>query len=309
MRKTHIGLLLLAVAAFGSATAAHDGPAPSGAGHNRPAFVFTSIDVPGAASTRWAGGVNSRGDLVGAYRDSSGKTHGYLLSDGVFTTIDYPGAVYTGASGINARGEIVGAYQRPGERPIDFHGYLRTRDGDFIAIDFPGHFNTIPQRILGNGLILGCRHDDDTMDSMRGVTINARDQSEVTEIDAFGSMHNGATPDGGLIVGFDTETATGRRHGYLLYGDTFVSFVVPGSTSTEAWDVNPRGAVVGAYQDASGLHGFLWEKLRFHAIDYPGATATRAYGINSRGDIVGSYVDAAGLAHGYLASRKRGDGR
>jgi hypothetical protein len=51
MRKTHIGLVLLAVAAFGSATAAHDGPAPSGARHNRPAFVFHSIDMPGATST------------------------------------------------------------------------------------------------------------------------------------------------------------------------------------------------------------------------------------------------------------------
>jgi uncharacterized membrane protein len=147
------------------------------------------------------------------------------------------------------------------------------------------------------------------MASMRGVTINGRDQSEVTEIDAFGSMHNGATPDGGLIVGFDTDMATGRRRGYLLYGDTFLSFVVPGSTFTEAWDINPSGAAVGTYQEAIGIHGFLWEKFRFHAIDYPAATATRAIAINSRGDIVGYYVDAVGRTHGYLASQMRGHGR
>ena len=75
---------------------------------------------------------------------------------------------------------------------------------------------------------------------------------------------------------------------------------------TSAWDVNPAGAVVGAYRDtANKVHGFLWEDLRFTAIDYPSATATRAFGINSRGDIVGGYVDATNVAHGFLAARDR----
>ena len=308
MSTTHIGLVLLTVAAFGQATAAHDGPVGSGIDHNPPAFAFSTIDVPGATST-FASGLNSRGDVAGSYRDASGKSHGYLLSDDALTTFDYPGAVYTDARGINARGEIVGAYKRSGDRPVDFHGYLRTGDGDFLPVDFPGHLNTIPQRILSNGWILGCRHDDDLMNSMVGVAINGRDQSEFTEIDAFGSMHNGATPDRGLIVGFDTDMATGRRRGYLLYGDAVISFVVPGSTFTEAWDINPGGAVVGTYQDATGIHGFVWEELRFRPIDYPAATVTRASGINSRGDIVGWYVDAAGRTHGYVARRTLGDGR
>jgi len=301
-------LIVLAVAAFGAVSAAHDGRSPSRGGHDRPAFVFSSIDVPGATFTN-AWDMNSRGDIVGSYRDASGRFHGYLLSDGVFTTVDYPGAVYTDPRGINARGEIVGAYRRSGERPVDSHGFLRTRDGDFIPVDFPGHLNTFPIRILDNGLILGCRHDNDFTDSMRGVTINARDQSEFTEIDAFGSEHNGATPDGDLIVGYDTDMGTGRYRGYLLYGDTFLPFMVPGSTSTQAKDINPARTVVGWYQDAIGIHGFLWVKLQFRAIDYPAARATRALGINSRGDIVGVYDDAAGRTHGYLASRTRGDGR
>src|SRR5687767_15023552 len=98
MRTIQSRWVALALVAIGPAVAAHD--RPSNAGNNRPAFVFSSIDVPGAASTRWAGGVNSRGDVVGAYRDSSGNTHGYVLNGGVFTTIDYPGAVYTAATGI-----------------------------------------------------------------------------------------------------------------------------------------------------------------------------------------------------------------
>jgi uncharacterized membrane protein len=269
-------------------------------------LLYTTIDVPGATSTN-AQGINSRGDIVGGYVDSSGN-HGYLLSEGVFTKIDYPGAAYTDARGLNARGEVVGGYRMPGEPAVNTHGYLRTSHGEFLPVDFPGHINTVPQRITPEGLILGCRHDTDQMASMVGIVINARNPSEFVEIDAFASMNNGSTPDGSLMVGFFTDMDTGRGRGYLLYGDTFIPFDVPGSTVTSAWDVNPGGEVVGAYRDASNRqHGFLWEDLRFHSLDYPAATGTRAFGINSRGDVVGSYTDPAGRIHGFVASKMQDD--
>jgi probable HAF family extracellular repeat protein len=47
---------------------------------------------------------------VGAYNDGQ-VNHGFLLSDGVFTTFDAPGAVYgTVLKGINSKGEIIGYY-------------------------------------------------------------------------------------------------------------------------------------------------------------------------------------------------------
>jgi uncharacterized membrane protein len=279
--------------------------AVAGAGAER-ALVYTTIDAPGATTTI-AQGINSRGDIVGGYTDSSGN-HGYLLSKGVFTKIDYPGAAYTDANGLNARGEVVGGYRMPGEPALNIHGYLRTRHGEFVPVDFPGHINTRAQRITREGLILGCYHDSDQMASMVGIVINARNPSEFVEIDAFASMNNGSTPDGSLMVGFFTDMEKGRQRGYLLYGDTFIPFDVPGSTATAAWDVNGGGEVVGVYRDASNKqHGFLWEDLRFHSLDYTTATATRAFGINSRGDIVGSYTDQAGRIHGFVASRMRED--
>ena len=43
---------------------------------------FTTIDVPGATSTV-ALGITPAGEIVGGYTDSSGNTHGFLLtSDG-----------------------------------------------------------------------------------------------------------------------------------------------------------------------------------------------------------------------------------
>jgi hypothetical protein len=42
-------------------------------------FNFVSFDYPGATATN-ARGINSRGDVVGFYVDSAGKTHGFFRS-------------------------------------------------------------------------------------------------------------------------------------------------------------------------------------------------------------------------------------
>lgn len=81
-------------------------------------------------------GMNGAGDIVTAYFDgtpaqhnggfnqnSLDSLHGLLLSNGVYTPIDFPGARGTVAYGINDSGVIVGAYQDAGGR---FHAYLRT---------------------------------------------------------------------------------------------------------------------------------------------------------------------------------------
>jgi hypothetical protein len=86
--------------------------------------------------------------------------------------------------------------------------------------------------------------------------------------------------------------------------DTFVSFDVPGATSTRAIGINAEGAVVGDFVDSTGTHGYLLRAGSFTKIDYPGAALTNAKGINSQGDIVGSHYDntsgAPSAIHGYL---------
>ena len=57
---------------------------------------------------------------------------------------------------------------------MNIHGYLRTKKSDFIPVNAPGHTNTIVQRILPDGTLLGCRHDGDNMASMKGITIGRR---------------------------------------------------------------------------------------------------------------------------------------
>jgi hypothetical protein len=264
------------------------------------AFTFSTIEVPGAsATTAW--GINARGDIVGSYVDGGGRSHGFLLDRGGVTTIDRPGAASTDARGIGPNGEIVGAYRLPGEPAVNVHGYRRSVAGAMVPVDFPGHTNTIAQRLLPDGTILGCRHDNDLMGTMRGVAMSKQGDDE---INAFASMHNGATPDRRRIVGLytDMDVTPNRQEGYVIDDGVFAPLLVPGSLATAAWDVNPAGEIVGVYRDAAGFHGFVLTADGFLPLDVPGATATRAFGINARGDVVGIYV-TGGRTVGFVARR------
>jgi uncharacterized membrane protein len=310
MRSLTFGSLLVPAALLaGCSPDRIQGPAPSpgmalverSQGRPDPEFTYTVIEVPGALATV-AFGINAQGDIVGNYVDASFRSHGFVLRDGAFTTIDFPNAGYTDARGIGPNGEIVGTYRMPGEPTVNNHGYLLAK-GEFSRIDYPGHINTIPQRILPDGTLLGCRHDHDTMESMRGITIDREGSSEIAE---FASMNNGATPDGKRITGLYTNMDAGNRtEGYIIEDGVFTPFIVPGSTSTAAWDMNPAGAIVGNYRNASGFHGFVRVDERYLTLDVPGATATRAFGINARGDVVGSFI-SGGTTRGFLATSSRG---
>lgn len=279
----YLFVILLSVAATGSAGGRQ--------------LTFFTIEVPGAVSTS-ASGINAAGDIVGSYFDGT-RTRGFLLGNGIFTPIEVPGSAFSDARGIGPSGEIVGTYRLPGEPALNFHGYLLTQAGAFLPLDVPGHTSTIPQRILPDGTVLGCRHDWDFMETMRGVVIGPHG---FDEIDTFASMHNGATPDRRLIAGLYTDMETGRGRGYVIADGTFLPFDVPGSTFTAAWDMNPAGAIVGTFNLPGGIvRGFLRQDDQFTTLHVPGSTVTRAFGINARGDIVGNYLQG-GVTRGYIAT-------
>ncbi|MGI8402013.1 MAG: hypothetical protein ACR2NS_10505 [Gemmatimonadaceae bacterium] len=160
-------------------------------------YTFTRLDVPGASQTL-PSGINAAGRIVGSY-SQGGITRGFVYDDGVYTTVVYPGAVLTQLRGIGPGGEIVGTYRMASENSFPhIHGFILRKSGEFIQVNYPGHPNTIAQRILPDGTILGCYHDGDTMGSMYGMTIG---RAGFSAIDAFASMNNGATPGGRKVVG------------------------------------------------------------------------------------------------------------
>jgi len=105
------------------------------------AAQFPTIDSPGAFQTGVDGanaGLNARGDIAGDYCDAlpcrfdNRTVHGFLLSEGEFTTIDVPGSLETSAYGINARGDIVGTYMTDASHSV---GFLMTRGDEDEAVD------------------------------------------------------------------------------------------------------------------------------------------------------------------------------
>ena len=94
----------------------------------------------------------SSGVISGVYISQDGRSHGFLLDRGEFTSIDFPGAIFTSAQGTNPAGDVVGLYELPTD--IDFRGYLFSQ-GTFYPIDIPGALNVRPFGINPAGDIVG----------------------------------------------------------------------------------------------------------------------------------------------------------
>src|SRR5262249_38365274 len=185
--------------------------------------TFTTIDFPGAVLTQTFD-INAGGDIVGRYNDTAGKSHGFLLSQGSFSTIDPPGATgvnlsppctapqgpaatATRAAGINPSGDIVGRYT---DAAGVTHGFLLSQ-GAYTTLDFPGAIYT--QAI-------------------------------------------GVNPAGEIVGDYiDPNCST---HSFLLSQGVFASLDLPGAVFTRANKINPEGHIVGLYATADGkVHGFL----------------------------------------------------
>ena len=118
-------------------------------------FTFTTIDFPAYRINTIPTAINNRGEIVGWYaeRDVIGPLHGFLLSNGNFTTIDFPGSHLTEPRGINDKSQIVGKYDSAN------NNFLLS-EGSFTALpNFPGANGTVAYGINDRGQIVGSYSD------------------------------------------------------------------------------------------------------------------------------------------------------
>jgi len=291
-----------------------------------PQFNFRSFDLPGATATL-AFGINPQDDIVGRYF-MPGVSHSYLLSNGAVTTFDVPYGIpgTSAAWGVNPEGDIVGLYADygtvPGGDKFRTRAFLRDTSGKFTHIDFPlgidpeGNIiraeNTFALKISPTGQVVGCYHNQNADFAVSdGGTMHGYvyQNGAYQSLSVPGTMNNGITQDGRIIVGVWWPTQT-EYHAYKVENGVYSLLDLPSyAVLSDARDINPLGEIVGFYVDSSNRHhGFLLNRAGFTPIDFPGADVvlTHALGIDPEGNIVGMYVTRDGHPHGFLASRGPG---
>ncbi len=221
---------------------------------------FTELPTPDPdAGLTQARGLNDRGQIVGRFfGNSDSSEHGFLLSSGSGTRLDFPGAAASDAFDVNNLGSIVGLLA---DGSGLLHGWIR-KAGTYARIDVPGALDTVAFAINDLGQIVGGW--DTAPNTLLGHSF-LLDHGAFTSYDVSASIGGGSQfnriNDAGDIIGTFQDNATGALRGFLLQGGIkgqFVELDYPAATETIPWGINNAGMIVGSYVDADGFrHGFL----------------------------------------------------
>ena len=212
--------------------------------------VFKTYDFPGALNTHFYA-LGNDGTAAGYYKDSNGHHQGVILQDGELRQYNFPNAVETEIYGISdATGTLTGNF-------IDTSGVRRGFSGDTI-IEYPEASATYADFTNTEGTVTGSFID------AHGVFYPYIRNSEGNFISLelphaanFEYFFVPGISDAGVVVraklrGDVPRTAVGTLQQGL------VSLEVPGSVSTDGWNMNPDGSIVGHYDSLDGRrHGFI----------------------------------------------------
>jgi hypothetical protein len=262
-------------------------------------FDFTTIDFPGASSTRLFG-INARDEAVGDYIDSAGNNHGFLLKAGVFISIDPAGALLTQARGINDAGTITGFFE---DQTGGLHGFV-LQDGAFTLLDVPGAVHSQGLGINNHGDVAGAYDLGDVNTSIAFVFANGT----FTTFEVPGSAPS-TTAAFGLNDRDDTvgiySDAQGSSHGFLRRSSGIYQAIdFSPATDTLVTGINGGGRIVGNYfpGDGTGTHGLVFSRGGYSSVDFPALMSrTRIRGISEKGALAGFYSTDGVTTHAFLA--------
>ena len=210
--------------------------------------AFTTYDFPGSQGTRFYA-LGNNGQAAGYYVDSKGHHQGVVLENGELRQYDFPGSVQTEIFGISdATGALTGNF-------IDAEGVRRGFTGDEI-IEYPGASATYAD-FVSAGRLVGSYIDAEGI-----YHAYIRFSDGFTSID----LPDAANLDYYFVHGInDAGTYIERSQAVGDMPRTYVATYagreelrVPDSVSTEGYNINQDGSVVGNYETADGLrHGFI----------------------------------------------------
>ncbi len=256
------------------------GYTPSPDGEKMVAFTlidgeFETYDYPGSLNTYFYALDNDWG-AAGYYEDNNGLHHGVILTDGELRQYDFSDAVETEIYGISdATGALTGNF-------IAVDGGRRGFS-DEIIVEFPGSPETYADFVNASGGIVGSYVDANGVYQPYVRTPDGRftslDLPDAAEYEYF--FVHGINDVGAIVTRFKTFDGVPRTSVGQLGGLQELHF--PGSVSTEGWNINQDGSVVGHYDSADGRrHGFIARLADKAESDYFGNTyhVTLAKGLN-----------------------------
>ncbi|MDE0085424.1 MAG: hypothetical protein OXU23_06905, partial [Candidatus Poribacteria bacterium] len=211
--------------------------------------VFTPYGFPGSQKTHFFA-LGNNGVAAGHYKDSDGLYHGVILDEnGELKQYDFPDAVQTFIYGISDEtGALTGNF-------IDASGVRRGFTGN-IVVEFPGAAATYADFVSAGNLV-GSYVDAEgiyhayVLTRERGFT--SLGLPNAAELEYF--FLHGINDAGTYVARAKAIDDVPRTYVGSFAGRHELQF--PGSVSTEGWNINQDGSIVGYYDTADGRrHGF-----------------------------------------------------
>jgi probable HAF family extracellular repeat protein len=190
-----------------------------------PMYTYTTLDDPNVANSTRAFGINDHGQIVGSYTTADHKIHGFLYSNGNYTTLDDPLATggITAAIGINAAGLIVGLYD---DNTLHDSGFLRDANGTYTTFSDSLGTDTDPAGINASGQIVGTYFNNT---GNHGFSLSGGNYTTLEDtLGTRGTIVSGINT-AGFIVGYYSD-ATGNHA-----SSTIRAAPVPTPPSTIPW--------------------------------------------------------------------------
>ena len=213
--------------------------------------VFATYDFPDSQKTHFYA-LGNDGRAAGHYQDADGLYHGVIMENGELQQYDYPDSAQTFIYGISdATGALTGNW-------IDASGVLRGFSGDEI-IEFPGARETHAHFVNASGGMVGSYVDADGIYHPYVRTPDGRFVSlDLPNAETLEYFFVHGINDAGVVVsrGKRVDTVPGTFVGTFRQG--LQEFKVTGSVSTDGWNINQDGSIVGHYESADGsINGFI----------------------------------------------------
>ena len=319
-----ISLRRLGLAAVASGAVALALAGPASASTHSSGYQFRTLNDARDLTFNQLLGINNQGVIAG-YFGSGAKGHpnrGYQLfppyGQGNYANENFPGSRQTQVTGLNDLGVTVGFWSTQNNASMvnNNFGFYRIY-GHYYNVNFPTGNNASPQvdQLLGvNDHDIAVGFYTNAQGNNRGYTYDIRTRSFTRVLvpgapggEAGPSLTATAISNSGDVAGFYAKNSSQTAAFLLLPGGQFITLAVPGASMTQAFGVNDRDEVVGAYTVGSGsnaaTHGFTWRPgSGFRTVDDPhGQGTTTINGVNDAGDLVGFYTDSAGNTDGMLA--------